>query len=126
MHTCSADARVGREVSQLPQPHIRTDPQLWLPEQGKEQNNRSYEPGNLNWAIQKPQMGNMHHDVVGKFACTACREAGREQRPVFSRIYPTMPPTARGSMRKGTSRDLDSHQDRAMPYTPRKEAEARG
>ena len=27
--------------------------------------------------------GAMHVDLVGKFACTACREAGREHRPVF-------------------------------------------
>jgi hypothetical protein len=27
--------------------------------------------------------GAMHVDLVGKFACTACREAGRVETPVF-------------------------------------------
>lgn len=27
--------------------------------------------------------GAMHVDLVGKFFCTACREAGRDERPVF-------------------------------------------
>ena len=29
------------------------------------------------------EQGAMHVDLVGKFVCTACREAGREHRPVF-------------------------------------------
>ena len=32
--------------------------------------------------------GAMHADLVGKFACTACREAGRDQRPVFFTYLP--------------------------------------
>jgi hypothetical protein len=28
----------------------------------------------------------MHHDLVGKFACSACRDNGRDIRPVFFTI----------------------------------------
>jgi hypothetical protein len=32
--------------------------------------------------------GAMHHDLVGMFACSACREAGRDERPVFFTVLP--------------------------------------
>ena len=40
---------------------------------------------NLEMLIEKlgPTHGAMHDDLVRKFFCTACRDAGRDQRPVF-------------------------------------------
>ena len=32
--------------------------------------------------------GAMHYDLVGKFACSAYREAGRDERPVYFTIIP--------------------------------------
>jgi len=35
-----------------------------------------------------PDHGAMHQDLVGLFACSDCKAAGRERRPVFFTVIP--------------------------------------
>lgn len=35
-----------------------------------------------------PDHGSMHQDLVGLFACSSCKAAGRDRRPVFFTVVP--------------------------------------
>ena len=35
-----------------------------------------------------PDYGSMHWDLVGRFACSDCKAAGRHHRPVFFTVIP--------------------------------------
>ena len=45
---------------------------------------------NLDMLIEKlgGDHGGMHGDLVGHFYCSACREAGRDERPVYFTVIP--------------------------------------